>query len=148
MKTLTKSTMAKHNLLPDCAFRLGHLLMYIPMSQKLHVRLLCLRPNLSKSGNVLFSQMEIVCSVQHHCHWGEITHWCRNFEWWSCWVELHINATYAQHPALKSVYGRDQSVIAISYFPPIGQFSAQGLLEIPRQVAWIASMKHLPRKKH
>ena len=104
--------------------------------------------NLSKSGNVLFSQMEIVCSVQHHCHWWEITHWCRNFEWWSCWVELHVNATYTQHPALKSVYGKDQSVIAISYFPPIGQFLAQSLLETPRQVTWIASMKHLPREKH
>ena len=26
-------------------------------------------------------------------------------------VELHVNATYAQHPALKSVYGKIQSVI-------------------------------------
>ena len=34
-------------------------------------------------------------------------------------IELHVNATcYAQHPALKSVYGKDQPV---SYCPPRGQ---------------------------
>ena len=32
-------------------------------------------------------------------------------------VELHVNATYyAQTPALKSVYGKDQSVIACKLF--------------------------------
>ena len=37
-------------------------------------------------------------------------------------VELHINATYyVQYPALKSVYGRDKSVLLclVSYFPPM-----------------------------
>ena len=31
-------------------------------------------------------------------------------------VELHVNATYAQHPALKSDYGKDESVIAVKLF--------------------------------
>ena len=32
-------------------------------------------------------------------------------------VELHVNATYyAQHPALKPVYGKDHSVIAGKLF--------------------------------
>ena len=31
-------------------------------------------------------------------------------------VELHVDATYAQHPALKQVYGKDQSVIAGKLF--------------------------------
>ena len=37
-------------------------------------------------------------------------------------VELHVNATYyAQYPALKSVYGKDRSVLLclVSYFPPV-----------------------------
>ena len=33
--------------------------------------------------------------------------------WGMAAVDLHVNATYyAQHPALKSVYWKDQSVIA------------------------------------
>ena len=32
-------------------------------------------------------------------------------------VDLHVNATYyADHPALKSVYGKIQPVIGVSYF--------------------------------
>ena len=32
-------------------------------------------------------------------------------------VELHVNATYhAQHPALKSDYGKDESVLAVKLF--------------------------------
>ena len=52
-------------------------------------------------------------------------------------VELHVNATYyVQQPALKSVYGKDQSVIAGKLFPScIGKCLAQGLLEISKQVA-------------
>ena len=43
-------------------------------------------------------------------HWWKITHWYMNLVMAA--VELYLNATlYAQHPALKSVYG--------SYFPPI-----------------------------
>ena len=41
-------------------------------------------------------------------------------------VELHVNATYyTQYPALKSVYGKDQSVLLclVSYFPPGKLFS-------------------------
>ena len=37
-------------------------------------------------------------------------------------AELDVNATYyAQYPALKSVYGKDQSVLLclVSYFPPM-----------------------------
>ena len=65
-------------------------------------------------------------------------------------AELHVNATYhAQYPALKSVYGKDQSVIPGHLFSSsIGQCSVQGFLEIPKQVTWLASMKHLSRKKH
>ena len=34
-------------------------------------------------------------------------------------VGPHVNATYyAQHPALKSVYGKNQSVIGGKLFPP------------------------------
>ena len=58
-------------------------------------------------------------------------------------VELHVNATfYAQHPALKSVYGKDQSVIPGKLF-----FSnrtvykhRQGFLKILKQVTLIASI--------
>ena len=35
-----------------------------------------------------------------------------NFFWVMAAVELHVNVTYAQYPALKSVYGKDQLVIA------------------------------------
>ena len=31
-------------------------------------------------------------------------------------IELHINARYAQHPALKSVDGKSQSVIGVRLF--------------------------------
>ena len=58
-------------------------------------------------------------------------------------VELHVNAIYyAQHPALKSVYGKDQSAIAGSCFPPIGGQCkhSQDLLEIPKQVTLITSI--------
>ena len=35
-------------------------------------------------------------------------------------VELHVNATYySQHPVLKSVYGKSQSVIGHKLFPPL-----------------------------
>ena len=61
--------------------------------------------------------MEFICSAQHDLLLvGEIIHW------WMAAVELHVNATYyAQHPALKSVYGKDQLVLLclVSYFPPM-----------------------------
>ena len=66
--------------------------------------------NLSKSGNILFrsipngsclfSSSIIVIDRRDNSlvHVEMAT------------VELHVNATYAQHPALKSVYGKSQSV--------------------------------------
>ena len=52
-------------------------------------------------------------------------------------VELHVNVTYyaQQHSTLQSFYGKGQSVIGgASYSPSTGQYLAQGLLEIPKQV--------------
>ena len=39
-------------------------------------------------------------------------------------IDLHVNATYAQHPTLKSVYGKSQPVIGgkLSSFYCIGKF--------------------------
>ena len=43
-------------------------------------------------------------------------------------VELHVNVTYyAQHPALKSVYGKSQSVIGSKLFSSYRTMFAQGL---------------------
>ena len=33
-------------------------------------------------------------------------------------IELHLNATYAQHPALKSVYEKSKSIMGGKLFPP------------------------------
>ena len=52
-------------------------------------------------------------------------------------VELHENATYyAQYPALKSVYGKGQSVIAgkLFFFYKIVFSIVQSFLKIPTQV--------------
>ena len=57
---------------------------------------------------------------------------------------------YAQYSALISVYlWKKQSVQVISYFSPIEQcLNYYRVFKIPKQVIWIAPMRHLSRKKH
>ena len=78
--------------------------------------------NLSKSGNIFFSSMpngNYLLSSASLSLVGDssLVHELRVM----AAVELSVNATYAQHPALKSVYEKSQSVMVASYFPPIGQ---------------------------
>ena len=51
-------------------------------------------------------------------------------------VELHVNATYySQHPVLKSVYGKSQSVIGHKLFPPYRiAFELTRVFKTPKQV--------------
>ena len=100
--------------------------------------------------------MEILCSAQPQLLLVEDNSLVHiNLEWWqlnSCQhVELHVNATYcAQHPTLKSVYGKSQPVIdgkLSSSYRTVFEL-AQRTFEIPKQVTWIAPIWHLSRKKH
>ena len=75
--------------------------------------------NLSKSGNILFRSMpngNCLLSSGSLSLVGDNSpmHELRVI----AAVELHVNATYyAQHPAMKLVYGKNQSVIAGKSFP-------------------------------
>ena len=65
--------------------------------------------------------------------------------WVMAAVELHINATYyVQYPALKSVYGKDKSVLLclVSYFPPMSSRTVlrTGSSRDSKRVNWIASV--------
>ena len=86
-----------------------------------------------------------------NCHWWEITQWCI-WTWVMAAIELHVNATYyAEHPALKSVYGKSQSVIIGKLFPTyrtVFELAQYCVFEIPKKVTWIAPMRHLSRKEH
>ena len=65
-------------------------------------------------------QMEFICSA--HIAIGNRDNTLVHELWVMAAVELHVYATYyAQYPALKSVYGKDQSVLLClgSYFPPM-----------------------------
>ena len=65
-------------------------------------------------------------------------------------VELHVNATYyAQHPALKSVCGKDQPVIAGKLFYSYRTvFSTRSSRDSKTSDLNYFHMKHLSRKKH
>ena len=58
-------------------------------------------------------------------------------------VKLHLNATYAQHPAaLKSVYYEKKSMggLLFSSYTTVFELAHwQGLQEIPKQVTWVAA---------
>ena len=59
-------------------------------------------------------------------------------------AEVHLNAAYyAQHPPLKSAYGKSQSVIGGKLFSSCrAVFELHRVFENPKQVTLIA-MKHL-----
>ena len=99
----------EHGLLPDCAFG--------PFTQVYCEN--CMPGfsafvfNLSKSGNILFRLIPgNLFSVQLsiNCHWylgdNSLVHELRVM----ADVDVHVNATHAKHPALKSVYGKNQPV--------------------------------------
>ena len=98
----------EHNLLPDCAF--GPFTYGCCKNCMSGFSAFVL--NFSKSGNIFFRKMPIGncrLSIIVIGLVGEINHWCMNFVWVMAAFELHVNGTYAQYPALKSVYGKDQS---------------------------------------
>ena len=76
--------------------------------------------NLNKSGNILFRSMpngNWLFSSASLIGDNSLVHELRVM----ASVRLHVNATcYAQHPALKSVYGKSQSVLGGKFFPPVG----------------------------
>ena len=105
----------EHNLLPDCA--LGPFTYVCCENCMSGFSAFIL--NLSKSGNILFRSMpNRNYSAQHQLSLvGDnalvMVHELRVM----AAVELHVNTTYyAQHPALKSVYGKRQSVIGGKLF--------------------------------
>ena len=96
----------EHKLLPDC-MSLDTLLMYWYV--KMYVRLLCLRSyywkyfvqiNAKANGNFLFNNSVSLSLVGG----SSLAHKLRVM----AAVKLHLNATYAQHFALKSVYKKGQ----------------------------------------
>ena len=98
-------------------------------------------------------QVEVVSSASLSLV-GAISHWCMKFVWVMAAVELHVNVTYAQHPALKSVYGKYQSVIAGNYIPSgqclavsTGSSRDSKTSDLNSFYQW-STMKHLSRKKH
>ena len=92
--------------------------------------------------------MEINCQFSSASfsiyHWWEITQWYMNLVMAA--VELYLNATlYAQHPALKSVYG--------SYFPSIygsvWTCTLTGSLRLQNKcLELLLLLRYLSRKEH
>ena len=81
---------------------------------------------LSKSDNDLFKKMRngiyLFSSAASVIAIGKWDNTLVHELWVIAAVELHVNPTYyAQYPALKSVYGKDQSVLLclVSYFPAL-----------------------------
>ena len=53
-------------------------------------------------------------------------------------VELHVNAAYyAQHSALKEVYGKDQSVVADKLFSSYRTVLSTGMVFWRFQIKWL-----------
>ena len=105
MKTLIKSTICCQT---------------VPVERLLMLWKLCVSSfsafvlNLSMSGNILFSHSNGNCLFSSASLVGELTGTYELRVMVS--VELHVNARYAQHPALKLVNGKIQSVIGGKLF--------------------------------
>ena len=95
------------------------------------------------TGNIFFrsmpKQMEIAYSTtQHLCN--SLVHKRRVMTA----VKWHLYATYAQHLALKSVYEKRQ--VGGKLFSSKIKFELKHFLEHPKEVTWIACMRHLLRE--
>ena len=105
----------EHNLLPDCAFGPFPCVCCKNCMSGYSAFVL----SLSKSDNISFRKMPNGICLFCSASWslvGEITQWVHELRVMAA-VELHLNAKYyAQHLAPKSVYGKDQSVIASKLF--------------------------------
>ena len=96
--------------------------------------------NLSKSGNILFRSIAnknyLFSSASIEIARRQLTGVCEVRV--IAAIELHGNATYfAQHPALKSVYGKSQSVIVAKLFftyRTVFELAEYSIFEIPKQV--------------
>ena len=108
----------EHKLLSGCAF--GPLFTYVCCEN-------CMSGSstfvlkLSTSGNILFRSMQNGNSLFSSASLSlvgqkSLVHELRVMAAISLLVELHVNITYVQHPALRSVNGKSQSVMSGKLF--------------------------------